>query len=218
MSALSRLVDLEVKFRLDPGRYGWSYRDTARAIAWRELRWELMEEFHGAAAEAKQMALSTRAPLSVKAIADCFVKSADDASTFVFYASVYNVVDNDNDVVVGPAPVKNVDEFIRDGWIALSHATKESPIAYPIDAIQDSKGFRVEAKWHSTPAAQAARTVVRERLRAGKNVQSSIGYRAIDASPGTWAGRPVRLLRAINVYEASIVNLASNTMAGVVSA
>jgi HK97 family phage prohead protease len=153
--------------------------------------------------------------LKTKAI-DCQFK-ANGSDTFQMYGCIWSNVDRQNDVIE-PGAVDNVDEFLSEGWIALSHDQAKLAIGYPIDAIQDSTGFLVTAKWHSTPAAWDARTVVRERLAAGKDVKASIGYVSRPDGESFERGRDgqvVRRLSKISVYECSIVNLAANPAAHV---
>ena len=54
--------------------------------------------------------------------------------------------------------------------------------------MQDSVGLKVSGAFHSTEEAQAVRTVVRERLAAGKAVKCSIGYSVDDAAVETRGG------------------------------
>lgn len=141
---------------------------------------------------------------------------ADDGS-FVMYAAVFGNVDRGGDAIE-PGAFVNLDEFVRDGFIALNHRSMELPVGYPTAATQDAKGLRVEGKFHSDPEAQRCRTVVRERLDAGKSVQTSIGYLIEESSYEQRGKQQVRKLSKIRVYESSFVNLAMNPEAGVVEA
>lgn len=166
------------------------------------------------------MATTTAAPdepgLERKSFALELKELADDGS-FVMYALVFGNVDRGGDVIE-PGAVVNLDEFVRDGFIALNHRATDLPVGYPTAATQDARGLRVEGKFHSHPAAQECRAVARERLDAGKSVQASIGYLVVKASEATRDGKAVRSLEQIKVYESSFVNLAMNPRAGVVAA
>ena len=140
---------------------------------------------------------------------------ADDGS-FVLYALAFGNVDRGGDVIA-PGAVVNLDEFVRDGWIALNHRASDPPIGYPTAAMQDAKGMRVEGRFHSTPEARVVRTFVGERLKAGKSVKASIGYMIEEARTEVRDGEPVRVLLKIRVYETSIVNLPMNPQADVVA-
>ena len=147
---------------------------------------------------------------------DCRFKASKDPDTIKLYACVWGNIDRGDDLIQ-PHAVRNVDEFLKDGWIALNHRGIDLPIAYPTDAEQDSYGFLVSCRWHDTPVARDARTVVRERRTAGKSVKSSIGYLSVEEAFEKRDGRTIRILRGINVYECSIVNLPMNPLAGVVA-
>lgn len=141
---------------------------------------------------------------------------ADEPGTFQLYGLVFNVEDRQGDVIV-PGAVANVEEFLSDGWIAWSHRNDCLPVGIPLAAEQDDHGFLVAARWHETQAARECRTVVKERQSAGKRVLCSIGYTVNDAAQAMRGGRPVRLLKSINVYECSIVLLPANPAAEVLN-
>ncbi len=145
------------------------------------------------------------------------LKSLDDDGSFVMYAAAFGNVDRGGDVIE-PGAFVNLDEFVRDGWIALNHRQNDLAVGYPTAATQDTRGLRVEGKFHTTPEAQALRTVVRERLAAGKGVKSSIGYQTVRSRQAVVDGEPVRRLEQVKIYEASFVNLPMNPEADVVSA
>lgn len=148
---------------------------------------------------------------------DCAVKSVGDDGSFELYALAFGNVDRQGDLIL-PGAVSNADELVSAGWGALNHANSALPVAYANSATQDARGLLVRGQFHSHPEAQAVRTVVRERMAAGKAVPCSIGYVADDASYETRGGEPVRVLKSIRVYEFSFVNLPANPAAAVVSA
>jgi HK97 family phage prohead protease len=148
---------------------------------------------------------------------NCEFKAAGDDGSFELYALAFNNVDRQGDLIV-PGAVSNTAELVSDGWGALNHMNSALPVAYPESAIQDAKGLLVRGKFHSHPDAQAVRTVVTERMAAGKAVPCSIGYAVDDASYETRNGEPIRILKSIRVYEFSFVNLPANPAATVVSA
>lgn len=143
----------------------------------------------------------------------------DGAGTVTLYAAVFNNVDSHNDVIVQGA-FKNLDAFVADGWGAVNHDnwSGDLGICYIESAEQDAIGLKVVARFHSTPDAQAIRTKVRERMNAGKSVKCSFGYWVLDASDETREGRPITVLKALDIFEFSFVTLAANKQAGVVSA
>lgn len=148
---------------------------------------------------------------------DCQFKSLDDTGRFEVYAAAFNNVDRQGDVIV-PGAFVDLDQFVRDGWGALNHISVNLPVAWIETADQDDKGLKVTGKFHSTPEAQACRTVILERIAAGKSVKCSIGYIIIDSAMETRDGKMVQLLKKVQVFEFSFVNLPANPQAELVSA
>jgi HK97 family phage prohead protease len=144
----------------------------------------------------------------------------EDADTFTAYYSVFGAVDRQNEVVEKGAYV-NLDRepggFLEDGWIGYNHRQDEEPIGAPLEAVQDSFGLRVVARWHSTPKAQAVRQIVKERLADGLKCLCSVGFKTLEAVPSTVKGKQVKSLRRIWLAECSIVNLPANQLASVIS-
>lgn len=146
-------------------------------------------------------------------IADLKLKD-DGSGTIEGYASTFENWDD-----VGERPVKgafkqHLSDFLKDGFIAIGHNWSQLPIATPTKAREDDKGLYVEAQFHSTPDAQAARTVVKERLDRGKSVKLSIGYEVLldEYVPEG------RLLKDVKLYEWSIVTVPANRQADVTTA
>lgn len=136
---------------------------------------------------------------------------------FTAYFAIFGNVDRSSEVIEAGA-FKNLGDFSQDGWIGINHDMDELPIAMIETASQDAKGLLIRGRFHSTPAAQAARTVVVERMKAGKAVKCSIGYKVLNDVQDIISGKAVRRLTAINLYEASFVNLPCNPAAEVVAA
>lgn len=161
-----------------------------------------------------------RTDLDVKTgVFDFEMKSIDDQGRFSAYFAAFGNVDRGGDVIE-PGAFRNLDEFARDGWIGINHQMERLPVAYPTRVVQDAKGLLIDGQFHTTEEAQACRTVVLERVRAGKRVKGSIGYRTgpSDTRQEYVDGRQVRRIRGLDLYEASFVNLPMNPAADVVSA
>jgi len=146
-------------------------------------------------------------------------KALDDSGRFQMYVAAFGNVDRGGDILEAGA-FKNVDEYQRSGWIGVNHQMNGLPVAYPIRVVQDSRGLLIEGQFHSTQAAQECRAVVTERMKAGKQVSGSIGYkvRPNGARPDYIDGKSVRRLTDVDVYEASFVNLPMNPNANAISA
>ncbi len=138
-------------------------------------------------------------------------KMLDEGSgSFEGYASIFGNFDRVNEAVVKGA-FSNVDDFIKSGFGAVGHDWSGLPIATIADAKQDDIGLWIKADFHSTKDAQDARTVIQERLARGKFVGLSIGYEVNDSEYVPEG----RLLKALTIYEASLVTVPANPLAGV---
>lgn len=151
---------------------------------------------------------------------DCEFKVLDESSgSFEMYALVFGNIDRQFDIIEQGA-VQNLEELAADGWIALNHVQENLPIAFIDTAIQDSHGLKLTGRFHSHPAAQAARITICERKAAGKAVKTSIGYLVpVDGERYEKInGQPVRIISKLSVYEASYVNLPANPEAEITAA
>ena len=130
-----------------------------------------------------------------------FQFDATDTGTIAGYASVYNEVDAYGDTIIPGAYRDTLPKFLADGFVAWSH-DQAAPVAYPTAAREDDRGLWIEARFHSTGEAQAARQIMQERAAAGKRSGLSIGYytkRAEMTSDG------IRRLLDIDLVEVSLV-------------
>lgn len=122
--------------------------------------------------------------------------------------------DRIGDVIARGAFKKSLDRFKADGFIAVGHAWDQLPVATVSDAYEDEKGLYIEGEFHSTEAAQAARTTVRERLERGKSVGLSIGFDIKDFE----RTKDGRILKEIELWETSLVTVPCNPAAEVTQA
>lgn len=129
--------------------------------------------------------------------------------TFTGYASTWDNWDRAGERPTRGAFDRSLATFRRDGFIAIGHEWGGLPVATLTDAKEDDTGLFIAAEFHSTPDAQAARTVAAERLARGKSVSLSIGYNVL-RDEYTDAGR---LLKEIELYEVSLVNVPANPLA-----
>lgn len=107
------------------------------------------------------------------------LKSAELAeNTIAGVASVMGVMDRGRDVIYPGAFSKRglLKSFIENGFIAVGHDWEGLPVAMPTKAKEVGNELLTEAVFHSTTAAQEARTVAMERLANGKSVGLSIGF------------------------------------------
>lgn len=120
------------------------------------------------------------------------------------YASLFGVLDDGGDIVERGAFAGTIDQFLKNGFIALGHDWNGLPIGYPVDVHEDERGLYLRAEYHSTPEAQHARRVAQERMGRGMSVGLSIGY-----LPEVAGSSPEghRLLRKVGLFEVSQVNV-----------
>ena len=85
-------------------------------------------------------------------------------------------------------------------------------------AVQDDTGLLIHGTWYSTSVAQNVRQIVKERLAAGKNVECSIGYQVLADEQVRQGGKSYRLLKSLELIEASIVAKGANPEAHVLDA
>lgn len=142
--------------------------------------------------------------------------TVSDAGELAGYGNVTQNVDRAGEIVM-PGAYANLAEFVRDGFGAVGHDWKH-PVAMIEEAREDPKGLYVRMKFHSTAGAQQCRTIVQERLGAGKSVGLSIGYHVIEDEWKTENGKTIRYLNSIELYEVSIVTVPANPLALVTSA
>lgn len=128
------------------------------------------------------------------------------------YGSVFGNVDSDRDVVVKGAFAATLPDFVRDGFMPVGHNWTGLAVATIEEASEDDHGLYLRAHFHSTPEAQNARTVARERMERGKSVGLSIGYRVPQGGAKQGPGG-VRLIERAELFEVSIVTVPANALA-----
>ena len=143
------------------------------------------------------------------------VRKSFDVSTlleereFIAYIATFDV-----DLVgdrIAPGAVRNLERFVRDGFVTVSHDWSAVPVASILEAWEDERGVLIRARFHSHPEAEAVYTYVRERTELGKSVRFSIGFYVLKTHDETGEdGRTVRVIDELELVEASIVNVPAN--------
>ncbi len=77
----------------------------------------------------------------------------------------------------GCAPDDVLARFVETGCLLSGHDWDDTPMGIIASASATATGIDIEADFHSTPDAQELRTVITERMDAGKTVGLSIGFR-----------------------------------------
>lgn len=105
-------------------------------------------------------------------------KAIDDGpGGFQAYATIFGELDDTGDIILSGAYKNTIPQFLKRGFIARSHDWSTA-IGLPVGAKEDSTGFWVDARYHSTQEAQQQRTITNERQSAGLSSFVSIGYEA----------------------------------------
>lgn len=137
----------------------------------------------------------------------------NDYGYLLGYASIFGNYDRVGEAVAPGAFKDSIPTFLRDGFGAAGHSWSDFPITTIGLAQEDEKGLLVRMDFHSHGQAQVARSVVQERLARGKSVSLSIGYN-VEESEITDKGV---VLKKLNLYEISLVNVPANPLATVLS-
>jgi HK97 family phage prohead protease len=137
------------------------------------------------------------------------LKSLDANGKFVGYASVFNVVDSQHDMVMPGAFAFTLEQ--RAGQIKLLWQHQwDAPIGIITKLFEDARGLYVEGQllMEITQAKEAYAL-----LKAGVVKGLSIGY-----TPGRWKRDPdtgVRQLQSVDLWEISLVTTPANAAAQV---
>lgn len=104
------------------------------------------------------------------------LKGSVEENCFTGDANGLGIMDRGGDVIAPGAFSPAIPGFLKNGFIAVGHAWNGLPVAMPTAGKEEGGFLKISAAFHSTDEAQAARTVVKERLDAGKAVGLSVGF------------------------------------------
>ena len=137
------------------------------------------------------------------------LKTLDNAGRFAGYASVFDVVDNQSDVMLRGAFTRTLDGRSSEIKLLWQHQQHE-PIGLFDRMFEDEHGLYVEGRLLlSVQRAQEAHTLLKARAINGLSIgYSPVRYR-IDPDTG------VRYLAEVDLWEVSLVTFPANDAANV---
>ena len=138
------------------------------------------------------------------------LNEGEDHWTISGYGSIFNNVDLGKDVVVPGAFSKS----LRERGLPLllfNHKMEDAPIGTVVDAKEDKRGLWFKAELPKDDSFVAGRIVPQLKKRGLRG--TSIGYKCTEKEVRKTDG--ARLLKQIDLYEISVVNLAMNPLATV---
>ena len=136
-------------------------------------------------------------------------KAIDAHGRFAGYASVFNVIDNQRDVVVRGAFKRTLYGRMRDIKFLWQHR-QEEPIGAFDRIFEDMRGLYVEGKLLlNVRRAQEAHSLLKSKAISGLSIGYSPVRFHVDAKTG------VRRLSQIDLWEISLVTFPANEAAGV---
>lgn len=133
------------------------------------------------------------------------------------YAAVFGNIDLGDDIVEAGAFTKTINERIPKGLVKLfdSHIWDSAhTLGTVIEATEDQHGLRIKAKISDTPSAQE----VKKKILEGHINRMSIGYDSVIESWEKIGEKMIRRLKEIKLFEASVVPIAMNEGAMILSA
>lgn len=135
------------------------------------------------------------------------IKSVDETGRFAGYASVFDVVDSQRDLVERGAFVQTLKDRVGEIKLLWQHQMNE-PIGYFTDMFEDAYGLYVEGQLLLEVArAKEALSLMKNGVLKGLSIGYAPRHYTLDADTG------VRHLRAVDLYEVSVVTFPANEVA-----
>ena len=136
------------------------------------------------------------------------VKELSEAGTFKGYGSVFDVVDDWDDVVVKGAFTKSIAKKLP---VLLWQHNSDKPIGVYTSVEEDNKGLKIEGRLLIDSISQAKEA--HALLHAGAIKGLSIGYIPLAWEYETRKDKRVRILKEIDLWEISLVTFPANPKA-----
>ena len=136
------------------------------------------------------------------------IKKADESGAFEGHAAIFGNIDDGGEIILPGAFKKTILERFGRIKVCWQHDW-QAPIGKPLEMREDDQGLYVKAMISDTALGRDVRTLMRD----GVVSELSIGYDVIKDSWAEVAGRQVRALHELRLYEFSPVTVAMNPLA-----
>lgn len=144
------------------------------------------------------------------------IKAVDTAQRIIQgHAAAYSNTDRTGDAIQPGAFDRSLKESGGDVLVFVGHDSSKLPVGEPIEIRSDTHGLYTQTKIYETADGDALLEVAKQRLKSGRTLGMSIGYRTVKER---WAGK-VRQLLDVDLVEYSFLAspaLAANPQATVV--
>lgn len=138
------------------------------------------------------------------------LKSLDEKGYFSGYASVFNTIDKQNDIILNGAFKTSLDK-IKKIKLLWQHRADE-PIGIFTKVKEDERGLFVEGKLLLNVArAKEAYSLLKEGAVDGMSIGYKVSESNIDENSGT------RIIKNLELYEISLVTFPANSEATITS-
>ena len=136
-----------------------------------------------------------------------------DSGELEGYAAIFNIPDDESDVIRPGAFTKTLNDRRQSGQplplLADHNLSTDGVIGSVTSAEEDAHGLRVRARFSAIAKAQD----IRARMIEGHLRGMSFTYQAIRSRAGTLAGKAVRFLDEVRLFEATVTPFPMHPMA-----
>lgn len=147
----------------------------------------------------------------IKSIFNAEIKTEGEEGIFEGYAAYFNNVDTYNDVILPDAFDDVLSADISEIKVVFNHDWEDVPIGIPIQLWKDENGLKIKAKLIDTSKGKDVKIALKEKAIT----KMSIGYTVLDYEYKNIAGKTIRYIKKIKLYEISPVLFPANNKASI---
>ena len=137
-------------------------------------------------------------------------KATDGPGELEGWASVYNVIDQQDDIVLPGAFTRTISHMRASGRVvplSKDHDTSLDSVIGSLSHVEDVPyGLKIRAKFSSTPEAQSARVKAAEGHLAGLSILGPIVQKGMTIK----GGREIRLLKEVGLAQVALTAYPAN--------